>query len=253
MNHESIDGTLSTDAILLAAIRALGQLGIEKNPIHLDIGSGQGALISLMKSHFNAQSEACDYTAELMKLPGVNVHVTDLDKQEIPFNDHHFDVVTCTEVIEHLENPRSLMRQMFRLTRSGGHILISTPNVLNLKSRIRYLFFGFFNLFGPLHFRESRRYSAGGHITPISGFYLVHGLIDAGFTDVQIRIDKKQSSSTFWWFWLNPWIQFFSSIIRRKEVSKYQTIDESNRSWVKWMNSKEALLGRTILVTARKP
>jgi len=253
MNPESIDGTLSTDAILLAAVHALGHRGLPQNPSHLDIGSGQGDLIALMKTRFNARSQACDYTSELMRLTDVQVHVVDLDRQALPFDNGHFDVLTCTEVVEHLENPRSLMREMFRVTRSGGHIVMTTPNVLNLKSRMRYLFFGFFNLFGPLHFKDSRRYSTGGHITPISCFYLVHGLIDAGFTDIQIGIDKPQSTSTFWWVWLNPWIQFFSWLTRRKEVRKYETIDEGNLPWVKWMNSKQALLGRTVVVSARKP
>lgn len=253
MNHQISNGELSTDAILLAAVRALAQRQLQPQAKHLDIGSGQGDLIDLMRQNFNSVSIGCDYTPELMRLKDVHVVVTDLNQQNLPFDSASFDVVTCTEVIEHLENPRALTREIHRILKPGCWTVISTPNVLNLKSRIRYLFFGFFNLFGPLHFKESRLYSAGGHITPISAFYLIHALMDAGFIDLKIDIDKPQSTSRFWRFWLNPLIQLVAHRIRKSELSKYKTIDDSNAKWVSWMNSADAMLGRTIIVTARKP
>ncbi len=72
--------------------------------------------------------------------------------------------------------------------------MVTTPNILNLKSRLRFLFFGFYNLFGPLHFRESNLYSTDGHTTPIGLFYLIHSLVDAGFSEITVRVDKRQKT-----------------------------------------------------------
>ena len=253
MSESVTQGSLSTDAIHLATVKAVAQRPLSKEPEHLDIGSGQGDLIALMRHEFQSNSHACDYTDELMALDDVRVDVANLNTQPLPYPDARFQVVTCTEVIEHLENPRELIRQIHRVLQPNGQVVITTPNVLNLKSRIRYLFFGFFNLFGPLHFKESRLYSSGGHITPISAFYLVHALVDAGFSDIRLSIDKPQSTSRFWRFWLNPLIQLVAKGIRRTEVRRYHTIDDNNLPWVLWMNSADAMLGRTVVVSACKP
>ena len=44
---------------------------------------------------------ACDYTATLMALSDVTVTAANLNTQALPFADASFDLVTCTEVIEH--------------------------------------------------------------------------------------------------------------------------------------------------------
>lgn len=220
---------------------------------HLDIGSGHGDLIKLMRSQFDVRSSACDYTDSLMQLSDVNVKVANLNTQGLPFQDKHFDLVTCTEVIEHLEHYRYTLREMYRVLKPGGTLVLTTPNILNLKSRIRFLVFGFYNLFGPLHFRESNLYSTGGHINPVSLFFLSHSLIDAGFHEIETSIDKKQGTSKAWLLPLYFPIIFFSKLTQYKEKRKYQTIDSLNEPFVLRMNSLDILLGRTIVVGCKKP
>ena len=48
------------------------------------------------------------------------------------YKDKSFDVVTATEVIEHLENPRLFLRDINRVLKPGGLCVLSTPNILNL-------------------------------------------------------------------------------------------------------------------------
>jgi hypothetical protein len=89
------------------------------------------------------------------------------------YSDAPFDLVTASEVVEHVENYRSLLREVFRTMKSGGIIVITTPNVLNAKSRIRYSLSGFANLFGPLPVCNDKLYPMRGHITaqpPISAW-----------------------------------------------------------------------------------
>src|SRR5262249_40238835 len=141
---------------------------------------------------------ACDYTGDLMRGPGLKVDEVDLNTAGLPYKDRTFDLVTCTEVLEHLEDYRYTIREGFRVLKPRGLLVLTTPNDLNLRSRIRYLLFGFFSLFGPLHMRESQRYLTGGHINPVSYFYVAHALGDAGFSDIGVSIDKCQRGSAIW-------------------------------------------------------
>ena len=219
---------------------------------YLDIGSGAGELIKQVLKSFKVEPRACDYTAELMKLPGQPVDIANLNQEPLPYPNSTFNLVTCTEVIEHLEHYRETLREIHRVAADGGLVIISTPNILNLKSRLRFLWFGFWNLFGPLHMKESRLYSTGGHINPVSYFYIAHSLYDAGFQDIQVTVDKYQRSSFLAYLFLIAPIRFFGARAFRKEVRKYQTIDELNQEVVKSMNSRNLLLGRTVIVSAFK-
>lgn len=46
----------------------------------------------------------------------------------LPFDDDSFDLVWCTEVIEHLHNPRHLLDEIERVLRPDGLAVLTTPN-----------------------------------------------------------------------------------------------------------------------------
>ncbi len=48
--------------------------------------------------------------------------------QPLPFDDGTFDVVWCSEVIEHLHSPEAVLTELRRVTRSGGKLILTTPN-----------------------------------------------------------------------------------------------------------------------------
>jgi ubiquinone/menaquinone biosynthesis C-methylase UbiE len=244
---------LSTTKILDSAVDMVETLDPLFPAEHLDIGSGHGDLIRLLRNRFDVRSSVCDYTDTLMKLPDVSVSVANLNTEGLPFESSAFDLVTCTEVIEHLEHYRYTLREMYRVLKPGGALVLTTPNILNLKSRIRFLIFGFYNLFGPLHFRESNLHSTGGHINPVSFFYLAHSLVDAEFQEIQVSIDKKQATSKAWLLFLYIPIKLLSKLLLRDEKTKIKTVDEFNEPFVLQMNSLDVLLGRTIVVGCKKP
>ncbi len=220
----------------------------------LDIGAGAGRLIARLKAALpGVETRACDYLDSLMEEPGQAVDVADLSKDPLPYATETFDLVTCTEVVEHLENHCQLTREIFRVTRPGGTVIFSTPNILNLQSRLRFLWFGFWKLFGPLPVGRAESFSTVGHINPISYFYLAHALGEAGFTLEPLEIDKIQRSAVPRLIFLWPLIAFFGALAMRRETDHYETVDDSNRAIVKSLNSLKMLLGRTIIVVARKP
>jgi SAM-dependent methyltransferase len=45
----------------------------------------------------------------------------------LPFRENTFDCILCTEVLEHLNDPSKSVREMARVLKCGGHLLVSTP------------------------------------------------------------------------------------------------------------------------------
>ncbi len=244
---------LSTDKILNGVLKIFkDNFDSTSHGSHLDIGSGSGALVKLIKQVApNFSSNCVDYTDKLIDDKSIPLAVVDLNFENLPHSDNSFDFVTCTEVIEHLENYRLIVRETFRVTKPGGLAIFTTPNVLNLNSRLRYLSFGFHNLFGPLPINRDEAFSTGGHITPVQYFYLAHSLAEAGFTNIKLQFDKKQTSAIPWLIFLYPLINIFSMLASRKELKK-GFINEKNKNFIKSTQSMDMLLGRTIIVSAKK-
>lgn len=228
-------------------------LGARQGTIsYLDIGAGRGQLITQLASELPVEARACDYHTELFSVASVPIDKVNLNVEKLPYADDSFDLVTCSEVIEHVENYRAILREAHRVLRKNGLLILTTPNVLNLKSRFRYLTAGFANLFGPLPIRNEKFYSTGGHITPIPYFYLAHALLDADFRDVKLSIDKKQKTSLMLLPFALPFLTLGWSMFLHKEQHKYKTVTQENRSYVLSHRSLEILTGRTIIVSATK-
>jgi 2-polyprenyl-3-methyl-5-hydroxy-6-metoxy-1,4-benzoquinol methylase len=48
--------------------------------------------------------------------------------QRLPFDDDSFDLIWCSEVIEHLEKPDFALSELRRVTKPGGLLVLTTPN-----------------------------------------------------------------------------------------------------------------------------
>jgi SAM-dependent methyltransferase len=244
---------LSTPRIIRATIAKIREIAAQMRGDYLDVGAGNGELIDRVVHEFRVNAHACDYRDDLMTIGGMRVDVVNLNTDPLPYADASFDLITCTEVIEHLEDFRAALREIARVLRPGGVFVVSTPNVLNLRSRLRYLFFGFYNMFGPLRLDDDRHHSTHGHINPVAYFYLAHALHGAGFTDISVSIDKQQRRS---WLPLSLlWIPqriYVAIALRREKRDKIASVDARNERFVREMNSLDMLLGRTIVVGCRK-
>lgn len=72
---------------------------------------------------------------------GINLVQEDFwQTKKLPFNSEFFDVVTCFEVIEHLPgHPLDLLREIKRVLKKDGTIIICSPNLLSTARKIRFL------------------------------------------------------------------------------------------------------------------
>jgi 2-polyprenyl-3-methyl-5-hydroxy-6-metoxy-1,4-benzoquinol methylase len=64
---------------------------------------------------------------------GLDVRLTPIEDADIPHES--FDVVAMFEVIEHLSDPKGVVRRAFSLLRPGGCLIVSTPNIESLTHR----------------------------------------------------------------------------------------------------------------------
>ncbi|HWR58716.1 MAG TPA: class I SAM-dependent methyltransferase, partial [Thermodesulfovibrionales bacterium] len=92
----------------------------------------------------------------------------------LPFPDNAFDAVLCLEGIEHVINPVSLIGEIVRITKKGGFIIISVPNITNLFSRLQFLLTGIFYQFNPalVPARLPEEMKDRGHISPLTYWQL---------------------------------------------------------------------------------
>lgn len=90
-----------------------------------------------------------------------------------------FDAVIAAEVIEHLENPREVAREWYRILKPGGRLVLSTPNNESIRSLIALLIRGHYVAF------DDHCYPA--HITALLRKDLVRILSEAGFSDVRFQ------------------------------------------------------------------
>lgn len=115
----------------------------------LDFGAGTGELARRMRRAAGIESVTCidmvrhDAQAD----SAVRWDTGDLN-DKTPYEDQIFDVIVASEVIEHLENPRFVVREWFRLLKPGGWLFFSTPNNESLRSILALLFRGHYQAFG---------------------------------------------------------------------------------------------------------
>jgi 2-polyprenyl-3-methyl-5-hydroxy-6-metoxy-1,4-benzoquinol methylase len=111
-----------------------------------DVGCGTGDLWRALGGTFDScvGVDALRYDG----LPGdVDFHAADLDAARLPLPDASVDTAAAVEVIEHLENPRALVRELARIVRPGGWVVVTTPNQLSALSLLTLILKGRFSAF----------------------------------------------------------------------------------------------------------
>ena len=146
----------------------------------LDFGAGSGTVAALLAAVPDVDAVTA---ADLASYDGVampsKVRWLRADLNEpLPLPERSFDLIVAAEIIEHLENPRAVAREWFRLLRPGGLLVMSTPNVECVRSLLALVFRGHF-----LPFTEPW-YPA--HITALTAADAHRVLTEAGFKGVRV-------------------------------------------------------------------
>ncbi len=96
----------------------------------LDVGFGQGYGLKILSkktkklSGVEVDKRAVKRALKIFK--SQNINILHYDGYNIPFRDNTFDLVTCIDVIEHVEDYDKLLKEMLRVSKKG--VFLSTPN-----------------------------------------------------------------------------------------------------------------------------
>jgi SAM-dependent methyltransferase len=213
----------------------------------LDAGAGHGRFCRLAQDAGH-HPEACDYSPELFQVPEVPFHRAELN-DSIPLPDATFDCVVSIEVLEHLQNHARFISECVRVTRPGGTIILTTPNILSIPSRWHNFLFGYTDC-APLPLDPTRPDYYMQHINPIALHQILFHLERCGAELVTLATNRVRRGSVLPLALLYPIV---SLALRAKLLrSKHAPLHPLYRRHLKWMLHPANLTGRITIALARR-
>lgn len=95
----------------------------------LDVGCGNGEELGKYVSKYDQYGIGLDIN-EIKNSNAKNIEFTRGDALHLPIKEDMFDLLTATEIIEHLPNGEQFLRECHRILKDKGHLILSTPNKL---------------------------------------------------------------------------------------------------------------------------
>ena len=228
-----------------SVLRHARGLGLPAGARVLDAPCGEGALAAALAADgFEAWGTDLDPGAG--PVLGDRFVRTDLGGP-LPWPDGSFDLVACVEGIEHLENGFSFLREAGRLLRGGGLLIVTTPNTVSLRSRVRFFASGFYHR-DTLPLTESGRHPMH-HIGLRTFPELRYALHTSGFRLVQVGHTHVKPVS-YLYSPLAPWMWLYTLIAFRREKDGPQRAH--NQAIRSALFSSSLLWGENLLLVARK-
>jgi ubiquinone/menaquinone biosynthesis C-methylase UbiE len=104
----------------------------------LEIACGRGGYTAELARR-GALTIGCDFSSsaihaaqEKLRASSGSALLSQADAQRLPFRDCCFDLILSCETIEHVPDVCAALREMHRVCKPGGRLLLTTPNYLNL-------------------------------------------------------------------------------------------------------------------------
>lgn len=212
----------------------------------LDLPAGYGLLTDALRG-MGHEVASGDINRERPDYPYVDMSAP------LPFESASFDAALCLEGVEHLMNPSAFIAEIARVIRPGGHIVLSTPNVMNFYSRLHFLLTGVRYQFNPAAVPELKPGEAAdrGHIFPLSYFQLRYLFAQHGMRVKQVLGDKYKRKLLFplYIFFLPlAWLATRVMLLRQGD----QREDARNREMLKDALSAPLLFSRSLVLVLEK-
>lgn len=154
-------------------LKFLGSCNI-KNSNLLDIGCGYGGFLHFCKKNSNYQLHGVDFANDtyndLIRLIGKQNYYFKQKIEDINFNDKKFGVVTFWGVMEHLSNPKEVMRKCNSVLDVNGCMLILIPNLYSRAFKILGINVPTLNGYGHVQFFTLKSFS---YLCKDSGFKII--------------------------------------------------------------------------------
>jgi len=114
----------------------------------LDVGCGFGIL-----AHY-AVNKGLDYTGVDVSDKAIKKAQESVPKgkfqvgfaEKLPFKDNEFDTVVGTEIIEHVKNDKEVIKEIFRVCKPGGRVILTTPKESMLQDRMHVREYNYYDI-----------------------------------------------------------------------------------------------------------
>jgi SAM-dependent methyltransferase len=96
----------------------------------LDVGCGNAELLRMIDHRWPGRRLAgVDISSAVVAeneraSPGMSFYARNIEREDLPGG---FDVVVCSEVLEHLDDPAAAMTRLAKAVKPGGHVIITVP------------------------------------------------------------------------------------------------------------------------------
>jgi SAM-dependent methyltransferase len=229
-----------------AVLKRLESLGLARSAHILDTPCGADAALSIALRQKGFDCVGADVEPKAADVLGDSFAKVDLNRPW-PWPDGTFDAVISTEGIEHLENHFAFLGEAWRVLRPGRWLLLTTPNITALRSRVRFFGSGFFGRDArplnesarhPLHHIGLATFPELRYELHVSGFQL----LEAGHTHIK--------PISYLYAIYAPWMWLYTRAAFRKEKDPAQR--RRNREIQAKLLSPSLLLGECLMLIAKK-
>jgi ubiquinone/menaquinone biosynthesis C-methylase UbiE len=118
----------------------------------IDVGCGDGNVSGRWLTAHGCKYIGVDISQQAIKQAesnGFNARQIG-DASDLPFEESSFDAAVCIEVIEHLFQPLDAMIEIHRVLRTGGVLVVTTPNIAYWRRRVDLAVLGRWNPLGDM-------------------------------------------------------------------------------------------------------
>jgi len=109
----------------------------------LDVGCGDGSFAILLGGAFLATElhgvDLSERAVALAQKSGLQAIRLDVERDALPYPNHHFDLVFAGEILEHLLDPDRLLDEAYRVLKPAGYLVLTTPNLASWYNRLQLL------------------------------------------------------------------------------------------------------------------
>lgn len=238
-------------------VETIEQLPNFRNLTVIDLSCGEGHLLEALSEDGCAAEgthyQDGDYIIENPQpiLETATIHKGVALNRPLPFAENSYDVVVMTEVIEHLPDHFMIIAEIARILKPGGQVIITSPNIHRLQSRLKFLLTGTHKIIRRrIGWDTTIDQLYEYHINPVD-FPTLHALLKIhGITVETVR----SSTIKFRYFFLLLLIPFIwiASLIEAKSKNDTKLFARGEADLFRRMCSVPLLMSEQLIIVGKR-